>query len=297
MPQIEINLGNKDDPDRKVSILELAHRAGDAVVRSTDELAAEIDSAFKELLRTHNALPLAKLAPTSLVYGAWDSRGTQVKRPRLIRSIIRAEDVEVLHSASQYNSVWKLLDDDQKKVLTDEKKKQGVKLSVKGFNDVPSVFRKTNDKLSKFISGHVNDEARVLGGIIARGPITRQVTINLIALQSIRGDSEQSTQQLKRYLLGLALVAATAETELYLREGCLLRCADETDVWEAVVRRGESQYFSLSADQALAQINTYAKQAATSFGVKQPEKTYQFNIKKAKELLAKKEETDSDATE
>jgi len=275
VPQIDINLGNKDDPERKVSILELAHRAGDAVVRSTNELAAEIDEAFKTLLRTHNAVPLAKLAPTSLVFGAWDSRGTQVKRPRLIRSVIRAEDVEVLSTAAQYNSVWKLLDDDQKKALTDEAKKQKVKLSVKGFNDVPA--------------------PKGLGGIIARGPITRQVTINLIALQSIKGDSEESTRQLKRYLLALALVAATAETELYLREGCLLRCADDADIWEAVARRGASQFYSLSADQERLLIKDYAQQAATAFGVKQPEKTYQFNIKKAKELLAKKEEADSDA--
>ncbi|MBS3965366.1 MAG: type I-U CRISPR-associated protein Cas7 [Methylomonas sp.] len=275
VPQIEINLGNKDDKERKVSILELAHRAGDAVVRSTDELAGEIDEAFKTLLRTHNAVPLAKLAPTSLIYGAWDSRGTQVKRPRLIRSIIRAADVEVLHTAAQYNSVWKLLDDDQKKTLTDEAKKQKVKLSVKGFNDVPA--------------------PKGLGGIIARGPITRQVTINLIALQSIRGDSAESTQNLKRYLLGLALIAATAETALYLREGCLLRCADEADAWEAVTRRGAPQYFSLSAAQELSLIKSYAEQAAVAFGVQQPEKTYQFSIKKAKELLAKKEEADSDA--
>lgn len=293
VPQIVINLGNKDDPERKVSILELAHRAGDAVVRSTDELAAEIDEAFKTLLRTHNAVPLAKLAPTSLVFGAWDSRGTQVKRPRLIRSVIRAEDVEILHNASQYNSVWKLLDEKQKDELNEADKKNDL-LAVKGFKDVPAVFRKT--KLPHFTKdGLVNDTARNLGGIIARGPITRQVTINLIALQSIKGDSEESTVQLKRYLLGLALVAATAETELYLREGCLLRCADDADIWEAVARRGASQFYSLSADQERLLIKDYAQQAATAFGVKQPEKTYQFNIKKAKELLAKKEEADSDA--
>ncbi len=293
VPQIEINLGNKEDPERKVSILELAHRAGDAVVRSSDELAAQVDAAFKALSRTHNAVPLAKLAPTSLVYGAWDSRGTQVKRPRLIRSDIRAEDVEILHNASQYNSVWKLLDEKQRDYLTKADKKNDL-LAVKGFKDVPAVFRKT--KLPHFTKdGLVNDSARNLGGIIARGPITRQVTINLIALQSIRGDSDESTQKLKRYLLGLALVAATAETELYLREGCLLRCADDADIWEAVARRGTSQYFSLSADQELALIKDYAKQAAADFGVKQPEKIYKFDIEKAKELLAKKEEAESDA--
>jgi CRISPR-associated protein Csb1 len=244
-------------------------------VRSTDLLAEEIDNAFQALLRRHNAVPLAKLAPTSLIFGAWDSRGTQVKRPRIIRSIIRAEDVEELRTAAQYNSVWKMLDDEQKKALTDEAKKQKVKLAVKGFNDVPA----PNGR----------------GGIIARGPINRQVTINLIALHSIQGDNEESTRLLKRYLLGLALVAATAEPELYLREGCLLRLAEDADIWEAVARRGASHFYRLSDEQERMTIIDYAKQAAIAFGVTQPAKSYQFNIKNAKKLLAKSDETESDA--
>ena len=121
VPQVEFDLGpcKETGAARTVSLLELAHRAGDAVVRSSS-LAAEIDAAFKTLLRSHDAEPLARLAPTSLVFGTWDSRGTQVKRPRLIRAFIRAEDIDVLHAAAHYNSVWKLLDDDQKKVLADE---------------------------------------------------------------------------------------------------------------------------------------------------------------------------------
>ena len=38
-------------------------------------------------------MELAKIAPTSLVFGAWDSRDTQAKLPRLIASTIRAYDV------------------------------------------------------------------------------------------------------------------------------------------------------------------------------------------------------------
>ncbi|MGY6217849.1 type I-G CRISPR-associated RAMP protein Csb1/Cas7g [Methylolobus aquaticus] len=296
VPQIVFDLGKSkdDDAERTVSLLELAHRAGDAVVRSSD-LAAEMDAAFKAILRKNDACPLAKLAPTSLLFGAWDSRGTQVKRPRLLRSFIRAEDIEILHGAAQYNSVWKLLDDDEKKALTDEAKKQKVNLSDKGFKDVPAVFRKS-DKLQKYKDGHPNDEARVLGGIIARGPITRQVTINLIALRSICGSDDNASRTLRRYLLGLALVAATAEMEFYLREGCLLRYADPDDEpWEAVPRRGGSTFFALSSNEAMNTIVEYAKAAAESFGVVQPKERYVFDIKKAKALLAKDEGPESDA--
>ena len=295
VPQIEFDLGkNKDDDsERIVSLLELAHRAGDAVVRSSN-LTGEMDAAFKAILRKHDAGPLAKLAPTSLLFGAWDSRGTQVKRPRIVRSFIRAENIEVLHGAAQYNSVWKLLDDEQKQVLTDEAKKQKVKLSDKGFNDVPAVFRKT-DKVPKYKDGRPNDDARVLGGIVARGPITRQVTVNLVALHSVRGANDAATLTLRRYLLGLALVAATADMECYLREGCLLRYADTDEAWEAVPRRGQSEFFSLSSVENRKTILDYASAAAEIFGIVQPQERYEFSIKQAKALLAKKEEPESDA--
>jgi CRISPR-associated protein Csb1 len=295
VPQIEFDLGKSkdDDSERMVSLLDLAHRAGDAVVRSSN-LAGEMDAAFKSILRKHDAGPLAKLAPTSLLFGAWDSRGTQVKRPRIVRSFIRAENIEVLHGAAQYNSVWKLLDDEQKKALTEEAKKQKVKLSDKGFNDVPAVFRKT-DKVPKYKDGHPNDEARVLGGIVARGSITRQVTINLVALHSVRGADDEATLTLRRYLLGLALVAATADMECYLREGCLLRYADANDTWEAVPRRGQSAFFSLSTADGRKTILDFASKAAEAFGIFQPKGRYEFSIKQAKALLAKQEEAESDA--
>ena len=294
VPQIEFELG-KDETGamRRVSLLDLAHRAGDAVVRSSD-LAVKIDSAFKTMLRKHDATPLAKLAPTSLLFGAWDSRGTQVKRPRLIRACIRADDIDILHGAAQFNSIWKLLDDQQK----DELKKatpKGVKLSDKGFNDVPSIFRKTNmTKTNK--DGQPNEDARVLGGVIANGPISRQVTINLIAIYSLHGADVEATKKLRRYLLGLALVAATADMEFYLREGCLLKYADaEEERWEAIARRGPSQFYALSSEEDRKTIFAYAQQAADDFGIFIPEKSYVFDIKKAKTLLAKKEDADTDA--
>ena len=54
----------------------------------------EAQKAFKLFLDTGDASALAKLAPTSLVFGVWDSRDTQAKLPRLVQSVIRAWDVE-----------------------------------------------------------------------------------------------------------------------------------------------------------------------------------------------------------
>lgn len=311
VPQIEIVLhkaggkkGKKQETDaageadatehvEKRSLLDLAHRSADAVVLASPTLAPEIAKAFEALRNKGNAAPLAAIAPTSLVFGVWDSRGgTGEKRPRLVRSIIRAWDVETLHSAAQFNSVWKALSEEQKEELEKEAKAKKIKLSVKGFADAPATFR--NDK-NQFVNGAPNPEARVLGGVLAKGAIVRDVTINLVALRGIRGKDATETTEVQKYLLGLALVAATADLELFLREGCLLRYANH-DTWTAVPRRGEPTGVSFpKQDQLVA----YATAAAEPFEAKWPEGLkkdgkpileHEFNLAEAKRLLAKKDD-------
>ena len=322
VPQIEIVLhkaggkkGKKKETDaagevdatehvEKRSLLDLAHRSADAVVLASPTLAPEIAKAFEALRNKGNAAPLAAIAPTSLVFGVWDSRGgTGEKRPRLVRSIIRAWDVEVLHSAAQFNSVWKALSEEQQKELADEEKKKGkLELSAVGLKDAPSTFRKT-DKIPQFVAGAPNPEARVLGGVLAKGAIERDVTINLVALRGIRGKDAAETTEVQKYLLGLALLAATVDLELFLREGCLLRYADKADKWTAVPRRGEpgeADKVTLPKD-----VVAYATAAAAPFKAKWPDGLkkdgapvleHEFDIKKAKELLAKKKDDETPAT-
>ena len=81
VPQIEIDIGN----GKRLSILQAGHRLGDAVVRSS-ELRSDANKAFKVFLDTGDASEIARLAPTSLVFGVWDSRDTQAKLPRLVQS-------------------------------------------------------------------------------------------------------------------------------------------------------------------------------------------------------------------
>jgi len=76
VPQVVIKAG-----DKEINLLDAGHRAGDALARCS-ALQDELKAAFTAVLKG-NAVPLAKIAPTSLVFGVWDSRDTQAKLPRL----------------------------------------------------------------------------------------------------------------------------------------------------------------------------------------------------------------------
>ena len=77
VPQIEIQIG-----ERTVSLLDAGHRAGDAIIRFSKD-SEQFQKAFLLYQQHGDAELLAKLSPTSLVFGVWDSRGTQAKFPRL----------------------------------------------------------------------------------------------------------------------------------------------------------------------------------------------------------------------
>lgn len=238
VPQIDIAYGNQ----KAVSILEAGHRLGDAVIRSS-ELKDDAQKAFRLFLDTGDSSALAKLAPTSLVFGVWDSRDTQAKLPRLVQSVIRAWDVADLKRSAQYNPA---LDYAAENVFSEEDKQKAEgkaesPLAQRGFVHVPAT------------GAH--------GGVIARGPIERTVTINLVALRKLDGDNGQ---QMRRYILGLALVAAAEPLDGFLRQGCLLVPDDKAPAeWVSVARTGARMPVGLSSAVAL----DYAVQAAETFVV------------------------------
>jgi len=243
VPQVDIQYGN----EKSVSLLEAGHRLGDAIIRSTKEKLADgevamlgkVRDAFSNFQDHGDASLLAKLGPTSLVFGVWDSRGTQAKLPRIVQSTIRAEDVSYLRRSAQYNPPVDYADLD---VFTDaEREKSKSDLAQRGFVHVPAV------------DTH--------GGVIANGPIHRNITINLVALRRLDGTNGQA---LRRYVLGLSLVAATAPMDGFLRAGCLLTFApDDEGCWESVARDGRRTAVALSEDVAYE----YAKGVAEAFGV------------------------------
>jgi CRISPR-associated protein Csb1 len=281
VPQLSIKLAE----GRYVSLLDLAHRAADATIKATPELNKRIEEALETLSQSGDAWQLCALAPTSLVFGMWDSRGgTGEKRPRLVRALIRAWDIEIIHSAAQFSSVWKSLPENAQDELKKEAAKKGAsKLSDVGLADAPSIFR--TDKVRQFVNDAPNPEARVLGGVIARGGIERTVTINLTALRAIHGASQEKTEQIRSYLLALAVLSASTDSELFLREGCLLQYADETDIWQVVPRRGEPHSTLLPGhDELLA----WARVTCEPFRKDWPDKeTFDFDLEAAKALLKK----------
>lgn len=88
VPQVVVTFPEKG---LRLNLLYANHRAADAIIRCS-AFEQELRAAFQEVLRG-NAEKLAKLAPTSLVFGVWDSRDTSAKVPRLLSSTIRAFNV------------------------------------------------------------------------------------------------------------------------------------------------------------------------------------------------------------
>lgn len=258
VPQIDIDCGD----DKTVSILEAGHRLGDALVRST-ELASAAEDAFRAFLDRNDAGLLAKLAPTSLVFGVWDSRGTLAKLPRIVQATIRAENVELLTRSAQYNPPLNYAE-------------------LEVFSDAEKAKAEGNPKSPLAQTGFVHVPAvKTHGGIIARGPIHRNVTINLIALRRLEGGI---ASDLRRYILGLALVAATAPMDGFLRAGCLLTLdPEDRGDWVAVERSGERAPVKMDAEAALA----YARSAALAFGVGE-DRSVIFDKKLAKTEARKK---------
>ena len=301
VPQIKIELHLKSESGEILtetrSILQLAHRGADAVVHACPKLAPKIAAAFRALKWKGNAGPLCQLVPTSLLFGVWDSRGgSGEKLPRLVRSMIRAWDVEELHAAAQFNSIWKALDSEQKGELSKEAKSRKVKLSEKGFADAPATFRKMNGanaaKMPEFVNGAPTPARRIPGGVLPKGPILRDTTLNLVALRRVTGATQEDTTKIRRYLLGLSLLAVTSDQDLYLREGCHLRYDDEEN-WQSIPRRGTPVEVDLHSTNAQRLVYDYTRLASEHFKERWPpesELIYRFDLNEAKKLLVKKDE-------
>lgn len=249
VPQVNITTKLKT-----ISLLQAGHRAGDAIVRAS-ALQKELQDAFLALL-DGNATSLAKVAPTSLVFGVWDSRDTQAKVPRVIASTIRAYNVRKLTRSAQFVPAIdyvgaKLLDEPADKAAKDS-------YAERGYVHVPAT------------GSH--------GGVIADGDIRRDATLALAALRLLHAGSDTAaTLKLRRYILGLALVAFTRLPSGYLRQGTILVLdPDKPREFVEVLPNGTRNPASVTHEQALA----YAIAVAAEFGVG-PDRTVAFDRERA----------------
>lgn len=251
IPQVVIRAG-----ERNINILEAGHRGADAVVRFSD-LGVDLHEAFSAWQKTGNAEPLARIAPTSIVFGSWDSRATQAKLPRIVRSVIRAYGIELIHRSAQYTTIaGEILEGGEAEVTT-----KGPKAEL-GMAHVPAVYTH--------------------GGIRVFGEIRRESSLLLPALRAL-GAANGDALPLRRYILGLALVAFSAPQEVSLRQGCeLVPDVDHPATWQIVQHDGARNELQLEHQEALA----YAKTAAEAFGVSSERRVAIFDKETAKGVLA-----------
>ena len=259
VPQVTVKISEQ----RSVNLLDAGHRAADAVVRFSS-IWKTFREAFLAYRETGQSQKLAKIAPTSLVFGVWDSRDTQAKLPRLISSTIRAKETQLLKRSAQYFS----------SIEEDDREALGIDATALGDKEFPSQVGLVD-----------NPSGRAPGGVIAAGGIKREAVLNLVALRALAGGSPEETLTLRRYILGLALVAFAAPCELYLRQGCLL-CIDPAEKPERkVIKRDGTR--SDVPDLAEAVVLAYAQAAAAAFGVGE-DKEASFDPKMVKEALESK---------
>lgn len=275
-----------------IDLLEVGHRVGDAVVRyskvkiTNNGKEEEKDGfePFEAALQAYvkgDAAPLAKLAPTSLVFGHWDSRdsaskkSTKSKARRLIRSEIVAFNVQKITKRSQY---WSSIDPEvnqeleqvlvEAKELAKEKPDAKNKASQLGLLDVPA--------------------PESPGGVIAFGGIERTAIIALSgvrALATFKASNEAGvteideakTLALRRYLFALALASAADPGVWDLREGCILVRESKTENGKTVAdpsaftavkvkHSGEEETFTVPTKTEPSEF--LAKAAAAFFGKK-----------------------------
>jgi len=210
-----------------ISLTAVGHRLADAVVRFSNQ-SSSVENAFQTFAKG-NATAVGKLAPTSLLFGLWDSRKTRTKIVRLFNAEIRAHNIiEVPHAGQFVSSVPRLED----QVTRD--------LSTEGLLDCP-------------YSG--------LGGVIVKGEIVRNARLNIRGIRALRGANAAETLALQQYVLALGLFALTCPLDGNLREGCNLVATKS--VYSTFSEDGTRSDIVLKHENVLA----FAKEAAKDFGI------------------------------
>lgn len=235
VPQIEIKVGKET-----VNLLDAGHRAADAVVRMSS-LANKFHEAFVAA-KSRSYFELAKYAPTSLIFGVWDSRSTYEKRQRVLKAHIRATNVLERSKSAQYTPAVDYVGVGAIEENVDSGKGDNNNLSAEGMKHALST--------------------QAVGGVMLTtgSKLVRTVNVNLAVVRELRGATDDQTKALQEYILALALVSATSEPYLNLREGCNLRFKG-TPSMKLVYRSNDDQPVTLDVKQ----IEDFAESAAKAF--------------------------------
>ncbi len=197
VPQISVKVGEMRD----VHLLDAGHRAADAIVRFST-LQPKLAEAFKSIQVQGDVEPLARIAPTSLLFGVWDSRGSNAKLPRLITSVIRAVDVQRLTRSATYRATVDYV-------------------AEAGINEKFDAGSGKKNQLSREGMKYALATSTP-GGVVVHGCICRHATLSLSGIRQLRASTVERSKVVQRYVLGLALCALTERPSRELRQGCHL---------------------------------------------------------------------------
>jgi CRISPR-associated protein Csb1 len=225
-----------------VNLLDIGHRVGDGFLRCTD-LCETVISAIEQY-KIGDALPMAKFAPTSLVFGFWDSRGIRIRCERVVQGTIRAYDVAVAQRSAQFFPIGDASDFDVAHILSElglEKEKKGTLQNA----------------------GLIDAVGNNLGGVFVYGDIFREVIVYINIIRRLRS-SDGRNEDLQRYILSLALLSALGNYSPHLRQGCMLvPDLDKQKVSELYYRDGKHEPFFIP----LKDIEDACVGTAAAFGV------------------------------
>lgn len=227
IPQHMVQAGN-----HQVALTELPHRIADASIRATD-LTSDIRDGMLAI-SAGNPVPLATIAPTSLIYGVWDSRDTQVKLPRAVRSEIRACDVSVFTRSAQFSGTFS-----RESLGIDEK-----------------IWRKKEHGAADVgLAPALSVDAH--GGILVHGEIIHTASVLLNVLRKYR--TADGSDVLPNYLLGLTLGGLLIGGRDYnLRSGCCLVPAAPAE-WQTIDRNGERQSIEVDENVVINELRVVAR--------------------------------------
>lgn len=227
--------------DISINLLDLGHRIADGFIQCTD-LASKATDIIKQY-QSGNTMPLAIFAPTSILFGFWDSRGTGVRCERVIQSTIRAYDIKEGQRSAQFLPMGDITDEETEVVFnamgfTKKKLCEGKNIGQQmGLIDVPSAGK--------------------LGGIFVHGDIFRESIVHVHAIRKLLS-LKNDDSDLRQYILALAVLAATANTAGHLRQGCdLMPNLDESQISELCFQDGRREPIVLSGDDCINVVKTF----------------------------------------
>ena len=241
-------------------LTELPHRLADAALRAT-ALGDDLDAAFGAFI-SGDAEPLARLGPTTLVYGAWDSRRTRAAVRRAVASRIEALDVEPWVRSAQCSGAFGR----EALGLTEAEWR---KAAQAGLAPAPSGPRP--------------------GGVLVRGEIVQSASVLVAVLRRYR--TEKRGPVLAPYLAGLALGGLVTGGRRYLlRSGCELVPAGPARI-EAVYADGARRPLALAPEAVVAELADVAKAWSEASGVTLggEARVHHFDPERARRILGAKD--------